>query len=108
MHKRVTWFAAGLVAGAALSKWVEVKAGRRLASYFPAGGLSPPASPSNQAPRVADMAERARERAAGKVADLRGAGHGGPGAAPPKEADLTRPLRLVQPGENPRETPRVG
>jgi hypothetical protein len=107
MRKRSTWFGAGLVAGAALAKWVEVKGRRRLASHFPAGGLSLPASPPNRAApnralEVADMAGRARERAAGKVVDLRGAVHGVRGAPPSKEAGPARPLRLVQPGENPR------
>ena len=45
MFKRVTWFGVGVVVGAAASKWVEVKARRRLARYFPARRLTLRTSP---------------------------------------------------------------
>jgi hypothetical protein len=97
MLKRVTWFGAGLVVGAAASKWVEIKARRRLARYFPARRLALKPSPD-----VAEVAEKARELAAVKVADIRSAFAGGRSAMASKEAELRRQLRLVEPGESPR------
>jgi hypothetical protein len=94
MFKRVTWFGVGLVAGAALSKWVEVKARRRLARYFPARRLTlaPP-------PEFAEVADRARELASGRVADIRSAVRGGRSAMASKEAELRRQFKLVDPAE---------
>jgi hypothetical protein len=103
MFKRVTWFGLGVAAGAVASKWVEVKARRRLARYFPQRRLT--LKPS---PEVAEVADRARELAAGKVADLRHAFQGGRSAMVEKEAELRRQLRLVEPGESPAVGRRPG
>ncbi len=97
MFKRVTWFGVGVVVGAAASKWVEVKARRRLARYFPARRLT-----LRTSPEATEVADWARELAAGKVADLRDAVEGGRSAMVIKEAELRRQLRLVPPGEGPR------
>jgi hypothetical protein len=94
MFKRVTWFGVGLVAGAALSKWVEVKARRRLARYFPTRRLT--LAPS---PEFAEVADRARELASGRVADIRSAVRGGRSAMASKEAELRRQFKLVDPAE---------
>ena len=97
MFKRVTWFGVGLLVGAAASKWVEVKARRRLARYFPARRLA-----LRTSPEVTEVADWARGLAAGKVADLRDAVEGGRSAMVIKEAELRRQLRLVEPGDGPR------
>jgi hypothetical protein len=96
MFKRVTWFGVGLVAGAVASKWVEVKARRRLARYFPTRRLS-----LTPAPEFAEVADRARELAAGRVADIRSAVRGGRSAMATKEAELRRQFALVEPPEGP-------
>jgi hypothetical protein len=99
MLKRITWFGVGLIVGAAASKWVELKARKRLARYFPTRRLT-----LRPSPEVTQMAERARDLAAGKVADLRSAVQGGRSAMVLREEELRRQLRLVEPDE----TPKVG
>ena len=84
MLKRVTWFSMGLVTGMGASKWLEVKAKRRLARYLPAAQLE----------AGLDAADRAREAAADKVADLRHALEEGRDAMAAKEAALRRQLQL--------------
>ncbi len=69
MFKRVTWFGVGVLVGAAASKWVEVKARRRLARYFPARRLT-----LRTSPEVTEVADWARGLAAGKVAESPGCG----------------------------------
>ena len=71
MFRRLTWLGVGLVVGAAGSKWVEIKARRRLARYIPAGSSALKAAP--------EVAGRALEVAAERVADLRNAVEGGRG-----------------------------
>ena len=100
MFKRVTWFGVGLVAGAVASKWVEVKARRRLARYFPTRRLT--LAPS---PEFAEVADRARELAVGRVADIRSAVRGGRSAMASKEAELRRQFRLVEPPGGPDLSP---
>ena len=81
MFKRVTWFGVGLLVGAAASKWVEVKARRRLARYFPARRLT-----LRTSPEATEVADWARGLAAGKVAESPGCrrrrpfGHGHQGS----------------------------
>jgi hypothetical protein len=85
MFKRVTWLSVGLVAGFGASKWVERKARRRLARYLPAG----------QFQAGLEAADKAREAAVAKVADLRHAVEGGRTAMASREAELRRQLRLA-------------
>jgi hypothetical protein len=97
MFKRVTWLGVGLVAGAAASKWVEIKARRRLAQYFPAGSSALEAAP--------EIAGRAYDVAVDRLADLRYAVRGGRNAMVLRESELRRQLGLNQPGELSRGHP---
>jgi hypothetical protein len=92
MFKRVTWLGAGLVTGFAASKWVERKARRRLARYFPARQLPLKAG--------AEMADRARELAVAKMADLRSAVDEGRSTMVAREAELRRQWRLGEAQEH--------
>ncbi len=94
MFRRLTWLGVGLVVGAAGSKWVEIKARRRLARYIPAGGSALKAAP--------EVAGRALEVAAERVADLRNAVEGGRDAMVVRESELRRQLRLPERGEQTR------
>jgi hypothetical protein len=85
MFKRATWFSVGLLAGAGVSKWAERQARRRLARYLPAARL--------EAGRQA--AGRARDTAAGRVADLRQAVEDGREAMVVREQQLRRQFRLA-------------
>jgi hypothetical protein len=100
MFRRLTWLGVGLVAGAAGSKWVEIKARRRLARYFPPG--SPGSSALKAAPEIAG---RALEVAVDRVADFRNAVEGGHDAMVRRESELRRQLRLTEPGERARSAP---
>jgi len=72
MFKRLTWMGAGLVTGFVASKWVERKARRRLARYFPSRHLPSRYLPSGQPLNAgAELADKARELAVAKIADLR-------------------------------------
>ena len=97
MFKRLTWLGVGLVAGAAASKWVEIKARRRLARYFPAGSSALKAAP--------DVASRARDVAVDRAADLRYALEGGRSAMALRESELRRQLGLPEPGERSAGSP---
>jgi hypothetical protein len=97
MFRRLTWLGVGLVAGAVGSKWVEIKARRRLARYVPPGSSALKAAP--------EIAGRALEVAADKVADLRTALEGGHDAMARRESELRRQLGLTEPGERARATP---
>jgi hypothetical protein len=97
MFRRLTWLGVGLVAGAAASKWVEIKARRRLARYIPAGSSALKAAP--------EVADRAREVAAERVADLRSAVEGGRDAMVVRESELRRQLRLPEHGGRTRAGP---
>ena len=94
MFKRVTWLGAGLVTGFVASKWVERKARRRLARYFPARYL-----PARQASAPlplsagAELADKARELAVAKIADLRTAVDEGRNTMVAREAELRRQWR---------------
>lgn len=90
MSRRLTWLGIGLVAGFGASKWVEHKARKHLARYLPVGRLPLKAG--------TEMADRARELAAGKIVDLRSAVEGGRSAMAAKESELRRQLRLPDPG----------
>jgi hypothetical protein len=94
MFRRLTWLGVGLVVGAAGSKWVEIKARRRLARYVPAGSSALKAAP--------EVAGRALEVAAERVADLRNAVEGGRDAMVVRESELRRQLRLPEHGERTR------
>jgi hypothetical protein len=101
MFKRVTWLGAGLVTGFVASKWVERKARRRLARYFPARFL--PARRATSAPLPlsagAELADKAREIAVAKIADLRTAVDEGRTTMVAREAELRRQWKLDEPGE---------
>jgi hypothetical protein len=84
MFRRVTWLGVGLVAGFGASKWAERRLRQRLERYLP----------SRQVKAGLDAADRARERAAVKVADIRGAVEGGRSAMVAREAELRRQLHL--------------
>jgi hypothetical protein len=86
MLKRVTWLGAGLVTGFAASKWVERKARRRWARYFPDRRLPLRAG--------ADIAGKARDLAVAKMSDLRSAVDEGRSAMIAREAELRRQLKL--------------
>jgi len=90
MFKRLTWMGAGLVTGFVASKWVERKARRRLARYFPSG------QPLNAG---AELADKARELAVAKIADLRTAVDEGRSTMVAREAELRRQWKLAEPGE---------
>ncbi|HXW79875.1 MAG TPA: hypothetical protein VEJ84_10270 [Acidimicrobiales bacterium] len=85
------------MAGAAASKWVEIKARRRLAQYFPAGSSALKAAP--------EIAGRARDVTADVLADLRYALDGGRDAMALRERELRRQLRLPEAGERSRGHP---
>jgi hypothetical protein len=97
MFKRATWLGVGLVAGAAASKWVEIKARRRLAQYFPPGSSALKAAP--------EIAGRARDVTVDRLADLRYAVEGGRNAMALRESELRRRLRLPEPGDRSRGHP---
>ena len=88
MFRRLTWLGVGVVAGFGASKWVERKARQQLARYLPV----------SQLPRRAgsEIADRARDSAAGKIVDLRIAVEGGRNAMAAKEAELRRQLGLAE------------
>jgi len=90
MFKRLTWMGAGLVTGFVASKWVERKARRRLARYLPSG------QPLNAG---AELADKARELAVAKIADLRTAVDEGRSTMVAREAELRRQWKLAEPGE---------
>jgi hypothetical protein len=69
------------------SKWVERKARQQLARYLPLSQLPLRAG--------SEIADRARDRAAGKIVDLRIAVEGGRNAMAAKEAELRRQLGLA-------------
>jgi hypothetical protein len=95
MFKRVTWMGAGLVTGLVASKWVERKARRRLARYFPSRHL-PSRPPLNAG---AELADKARELAVAKIADLRTAVDEGRSTMVAREAELRRQWKLPEPAE---------
>jgi hypothetical protein len=82
MFKRLTWMGVGLVAGMGASKWVEIKARRRLARYIP-GGLRTLAT-------GAEVRDRARELATGTLTDMRYAVGEGRRAMAAREVELRR------------------
>jgi hypothetical protein len=86
MFKRVTWWGAGLVTGVVASRWVEHEARRRLARYLPARQLPLRAG--------AELADRARDAAVTRVADLRDAVVEGRSTMAAREAELRRQWRL--------------
>jgi len=88
MFRRLTWLGVGVMAGFGASKWVERKARQQLARYLPV----------SQLPRRAgsEIADRARDSAAGKIVDLRIAVEGGRNAMAAKEAELRRQLGLAE------------
>ena len=85
MLGRATWLGVGLVAGFGASKWVERKVRRRLRRYLPAGSLPMKVS--------TEVAGKARELAAGKLADVRGAVKQGRAGMVEKEAELRGQLQ---------------
>ena len=100
MFKRVTWMGAGLVTGLVASKWVERKARRRLARYFPSShfpsrhlSAGPPALDAG-----AELAAKARELAVAKMADLRAAVDEGRSTMVARETELRRQWKLDEPG----------
>jgi hypothetical protein len=101
MFKRVTWMGAGLVTGLVASKWVERKARRRLARYFPSRHLPSRYLPSGQPPlnAGAELADKARELAVAKIADLRTAVDEGRSTMVAREAELRRQWKLPEPAE---------
>jgi hypothetical protein len=100
MFKRVTWMGAGLVTGLVASKWVERKARRRLARYFPSRHLPSRYLPSGQPLNAgAELADKARELAVAKIADLRTAVDEGRSTMVAREAELRRQWKLAEPGE---------
>ena len=88
MFRRLTWLGVGVVAGFGASKWVERKARQQLARYLPVSQLPLRAG--------SEIADRARDRAAGKIVDLRIAVEGGRNAMAAKEAELRRQLGLAE------------
>jgi hypothetical protein len=88
MFRRLTWLGVGVVAGFGASKWVERKARQQLARYLPVSKLPLRAG--------SEIADRARDRAAGKIVDLRVAVEGGRNAMAAKEAELRRQLGLTE------------
>jgi hypothetical protein len=88
MFRRLTWLGVGVVAGFGASKWVERKARRQLAKYLPVSQLPFRAG--------SEIADRARDRAAGKIVDLRIAVEGGRNAMATREAELRRQLGLAE------------
>jgi hypothetical protein len=88
MFKRLTWLGVGVVAGFGASKWVERKARQQLARYLPVSQLPFRAG--------SEIADRARDRAAGKIVDLRSAVEGGRNAMAAKEVELRRQLGLAE------------
>jgi hypothetical protein len=88
MFRRLTWFGVGLMAGFGASKWVERKARKQLARYLPVSQLPLRAG--------SEIADRARDRAVGKIVDLRIAVEGGRDAMAAKEAELRRQLGLAE------------
>jgi hypothetical protein len=91
MFKRVTWLGAGLVTGFAASKWVERKARRRWARYFPVRQLPLKAG--------AEIADRARGLAVARMAELRNAVDEGRRTMVAREAELRRQWELDEPAE---------
>jgi hypothetical protein len=88
MFRRLTWLGVGVVAGFGASKWVERKARKQLARYLPVSRLPLRAG--------TEIADRARDRAAGKIVDLRIAVEGGRNAMAAKEAELREQLGLAE------------
>jgi len=88
MFRRLTWLGVGLVAGFGASKWVERKARQQLARYFPVRQMPLRAG--------AEIADRARDKAAGRIVDLRLAVEGGRNAMAAKESELRRQLGLAE------------
>jgi hypothetical protein len=106
MFKRVTWLGAGLVTGFVASKWVERKARRRLARYLPSRYLPSRYLPSRQLTSRplplnagAELADKARDLAVAKIADLRSAVDEGRNTMVAREAELRRQWKLDEPGE---------
>jgi len=91
MFRRLTWLGIGVAVGLGASKWVERKARRQLARYLPVSQLPLRAG--------SEIADRAREKAAGRIVDLRTAVEGGRSAMAAKEAELRQQLGLSETGE---------
>ena len=89
MFKRVTWMGVGMVAGLGASKWLERKARRRLARYFPGGRVALSAG--------TEARDWARELATGTLTDLRHAVDEGRRTMEARQIELRRQLRLREP-----------
>ncbi|HTV11193.1 MAG TPA: hypothetical protein VME20_04955 [Acidimicrobiales bacterium] len=89
MGKRLTWMGIGLVAGLGTSKWLEVKARRRLEQLVPGGRLTLDAG--------AELRSRAGRAARNTTAQVRSALEEGRLAKAQREEDLRRQLHLVVP-----------
>ena len=96
MFRRLTWLGVGVVVGLGASKWVERKARQQLARYLPVSQLPLRAG--------SEIADRARDKAAGRIDDLRIAVQGGRSAMAAKEAELRRQLGLAETAEPDRLT----
>src|SRR5580704_14818818 len=81
MFVRLSWLGVGVVVGFGASKWVERKARQQLARYLPVSQLPFRAG--------SEIADRARDRAAGKIVD-------GRNAMVAKEVELRRQLWLEE------------
>ncbi len=91
MFRRLTWLGVGVAVGLGASKWVERKARRQLARYLPVSHLPLRAG--------SEIADRARDKAAGRIVDLRIAVQGGRSAMAAKEAELRQQLGLAETAE---------